>query len=278
VRLANKYFNEFYGLFLFVLENHSLKRYGGSFSENFYGLKRVPLSDKASRVKSLLFLVVLPYVRDKLDELHERLQHAAPRQKQMWTQIFFRFYPRFKSILNAVSLFFQVAYAFSYTTIPSLALFLARVRLERLSPDDLAAFETLPLHLKQSGILSRLWRIILSIPSVFGRMLSYGLFLVQFLEYFYSSDLSQQFSLEKPKPSAPPHPYKKVPETYVLSLDVDKCPICYKRRENDTALSVSGYVFCFKCINDYVRRERQCPVTYIPATREQLIRLYRDRA
>lgn len=61
----------------------------------------------------------------------------------------------------------------------------------------------------------------------------------------------------------------------ISQLETNKCPLCHKRRDNDTVLSVSGYVFCFACINNYVRQRRQCPVTGIPASPEQLIRLYR---
>ncbi|KAH7699125.1 PRX-12 protein [Aphelenchoides avenae] len=271
--LANKFFDELYALLLLLLENHYLKRYGGSFSENFYGLKRVALNASSlSRIKSLFYLVMMPYIRDKLDAFSEKLRDIPPRQRKLWSQYFLRFYPHLKTVLAAVALAFQVAYAFSYTTVPSLSLLLVGVRLERLTPQDIQSFEAIPLHLQKTGIIARLWRFLVSIPSVLGRLLSYGLFVVQFLEYFYNDDMSNKLSLGPQRAPAPPHPYK------VLSLDADKCPLCYRRRENDTALAVSGYVFCFKCINDYVRREGQCPVTFIPASHEQLIRLYRGRA
>lgn len=44
----------------------------GSFAENFYGLKRVLLNDKhltdSHRKLSFLYIVVLPYLRRKLEE------------------------------------------------------------------------------------------------------------------------------------------------------------------------------------------------------------------
>lgn len=126
-------------------------------------------------------------------------------------------------MLAAVALAFQVAYAFSYTTVPSLSLLLAGVRLERLTPQDIQSFEAIPLHLQKTGlvnlllyavkrvllrVIARLWRFLVSIPSVLGRLLSYGLFVVQFLEYFYNDDMSNKLSLGPQLAPAPPHPYK----------------------------------------------------------------------
>jgi peroxin-12 len=73
----------------------------------------------------------------------------------------------------------------------------------------------------------------------------------------------------------PVHPLQAMSEGEIIQMDAGKCPLCHKRRENDTVLSVSGYVFCFACINQYVRQRRECPITNIPASSEQLIRLYR---
>lgn len=89
----------FYGG-LFVIERHYLKHYGpsslptshsrnpltfldfpdGSFSENFYGLRRAPVTadgkapppTRAQKQASLFFLVIIPYLKDKLDQYYAR--------------------------------------------------------------------------------------------------------------------------------------------------------------------------------------------------------------
>ena len=48
----------------------------------------------------------------------------------------------------------------------------------------------------------------------------------------------------------------------------------FKKRQNDTALAVSGYVFCYSCIFNFVRMNGRCPVTLLPASTDQLIKLY----
>ncbi|KAK6019863.1 Pex2 / Pex12 amino terminal region, partial [Ostertagia ostertagi] len=65
---AHRYYDELYMLFDLILQNQYLKKYGASFSENFYGMKRVYLatgkspSDFRSRVRNLMLLVLWPYV------------------------------------------------------------------------------------------------------------------------------------------------------------------------------------------------------------------------
>ncbi|KHN86036.1 Putative peroxisome assembly protein 12 [Toxocara canis] len=60
---ANKWYDELYAIFDLLLQNHYLKRYGASFSENFYSIKRIALSTGSvpsqgiPRMKSLLILV-----------------------------------------------------------------------------------------------------------------------------------------------------------------------------------------------------------------------------
>ena len=39
-------------------------------------------------------------------------------------------------------------------------------------------------------------------------------------------------------------------------------------------LSVSGYVFCYACIKNYVLHEKKCPVTTLPADLNNLIRIF----
>ncbi|GFR80424.1 peroxisome assembly protein 12 [Elysia marginata] len=57
-------------------------------------------------------------------------------------------------------------------------------------------------------------------------------------------------------------------------VDYQICPLCMRVRANSTALSVSGYVFCYLCINEHVKKEKCCPITGYPATSEHLVKIY----
>ncbi|XP_064613368.1 peroxisome assembly protein 12-A-like [Liolophura sinensis] len=80
-----RYYEEAYTVLDLVLQNYFLKNYGGSFSENFYGLKRVSMSRDTSSSdphlsssqhwRSLLTLVFLPYLKQKMDHKFEELRN-----------------------------------------------------------------------------------------------------------------------------------------------------------------------------------------------------------
>ena len=55
-----------------------------------------------------------------------------------------------------------------------------------------------------------------------------------------------------------------------------QCPLCKKVCTNPTALSSSGYVFCYPCIYKYLNQHACCPVTHLPSASKQLVRLYVD--
>ncbi|VVC88291.1 unnamed protein product [Leptidea sinapis] len=77
---CGKYYDELYLLLDCFLQYHCLKHYAASFSECFYGLMRAPitpstefnsgarLSDRLEKC-SILFLVLIPYLRDKIETL-----------------------------------------------------------------------------------------------------------------------------------------------------------------------------------------------------------------
>ncbi|KAI8981117.1 Pex12 amino terminal region-domain-containing protein [Pilobolus umbonatus] len=91
LRIVNNH-EEFYAILMLLIEHHYLKDWGGSFAENFYGLKRVstshldgikfnspvnalssPALTRSEINQSLFILVGLPYVKCRLDLLYQRI-------------------------------------------------------------------------------------------------------------------------------------------------------------------------------------------------------------
>ncbi|KAJ2158789.1 ubiquitin-protein ligase peroxin 12 [Coemansia sp. RSA 552] len=84
IRVLN-WHEELYAAAMLLVERHYLRSYGGSFTEHFYGMKRV----RARRIRgdagltradmwgSLIFLVGLPLAKARLDQLYERLSGGA---------------------------------------------------------------------------------------------------------------------------------------------------------------------------------------------------------
>ncbi|KAK6759657.1 hypothetical protein RB195_021314 [Necator americanus] len=284
---ANNCYDELYLLFDLLLQNQYLKKYGASFSENFYGMKRIYQSSGSlphefnARIRSLIVLVLWPYVRDKLDKWHDiwidKIRFATMRTNDLRMKlgrIFVRFWPLIKALLTFTTTVLQLGYIINRSTVHSPFLWFAGVRLEKLTAEDLKSFERIPMHLQSSGILNRLWRFFLALPGIFSRLFGYGLFFVQFIDFIYNSDFGSQLKKKTFRGRVPPAPHRLLSESSVLMLETNKCPLCMQKRTNDTALSVSGYVFCYSCIYSHVEQFKECPVTGLPATTNELIRLY----
>ncbi|CAD5234281.1 unnamed protein product [Bursaphelenchus xylophilus] len=275
-----KWFDEFYAVVMLGMENHFLKKYGASFSENFYSMKRIfddqskTLPSDSERRRSLLFLVVLPYVESKLSAYKTKIENTDPNLRTPFMNMFYKIYPIFVKILGIISLVFLVLYGFGYSNIQSLPLFLLGAKLQRLTPEEMEAFEK-PVY-NESGVLGRVTRVFLQIPSWTGRLFSYVLFFKDVHEFMQTSNEEENKSFKYDIDFARPvHPSNLISQSQLAQMETDKCPLCHKRRQNDTVLSVSGYVFCFTCINSYVRSEKRCPITNLPTSHEQLVRLYR---
>ena len=53
-----------------------------------------------------------------------------------------------------------------------------------------------------------------------------------------------------------------------------KCLLCTKQMKNETVVKTTGYVYCYDCISDYVRREGKCPMSQARISLEHLQILY----
>ena len=52
------------------------------------------------------------------------------------------------------------------------------------------------------------------------------------------------------------------------------CAICKKSYRNPTLVTVSGYVYCFVCIEEYVKKYSKCPLSNLPCNNQNLARVY----
>lgn len=158
----------FYGA-LFIMEKHYLKYYDGSFSENFYGLKRcltsvdgksLPL--KSSHKKwSLFFLVGVPYLKDKLDRYYKDKFGNGPvdsdffrlppmpqdgdQDRPLRRNVIFRVllavfkvvWPIFNACYESLFFLYQLLYMYNYTTYYTPFLHWQGLTVKRLLMQDL---------------------------------------------------------------------------------------------------------------------------------------------
>ncbi|EFN57496.1 hypothetical protein CHLNCDRAFT_48657 [Chlorella variabilis] len=88
--------DELFFLLSMALDRQALAANGGSFAEGLYGLRRAPASGSSGgssrqpltdsqRSMSLILLTLVPFLRSKLDSLHQRLQQQQQQQQlQGW--------------------------------------------------------------------------------------------------------------------------------------------------------------------------------------------------
>lgn len=105
--------------------------------------------------------------------------------------------------------------------------------------------------------------------------LSVGVFFLQFLEWWYSSENQETIKSLTALPTPPPPVHLDYnSDSPLLPKMKTVCPLCRKNRVNDTVLATSGYVFCYRCVFHYVRSHQACPITGYPTEVQHLIKLY----
>ncbi|KAI9592004.1 Pex12 amino terminal region-domain-containing protein [Syncephalis fuscata] len=80
---VHHHFDELLLLVSWLVERHYLQHWASSFSENFYGLKRVIAAEQTKiwsskdTIQSLFYLIGIPYLKTKLDEAFDRARGGA---------------------------------------------------------------------------------------------------------------------------------------------------------------------------------------------------------
>ncbi|KAI0386035.1 Pex12 amino terminal region-domain-containing protein [Hypomontagnella monticulosa] len=173
-------FDELYALAMLIVERHYLRTRGGSFTENFYGLKRekalhaeipratarapelvretLKLSEK-DVWKNLAVMVALPYFKRKLDESHEieaprallganytRMPaNPTPKQRLMHYYKWFirNVYPSVHAAYYFSIIAFNLAYLFDSSKYHNPFMWLIGTRIRRMNGADFKAIEAL---------------------------------------------------------------------------------------------------------------------------------------
>lgn len=242
---------------------------------------------RSEHLRSLLFLVIMPYIKEKCDQAYEKMlsdpqsisRSQSESLKIRLCRVYLATYPVIHMMWRGTLLAYQLAYVFGKSLHHSPFLRLAGLLLLNLTPNDLEAFSqksdavTLMQLLKEKRLkkllLSLAVKSISSISLFLSTGLSIGIFFLQFLDWWYARDHDAMSLLALPKPDCP-----KQRIVSNLPKVVSICPLCNKVRTNDTVLAVTGYVFCYPCIFRYVKEKGCCPVTGYPVVADHLVRLF----
>ncbi|XP_058774699.1 peroxisome biogenesis protein 12 [Vicia villosa] len=332
------YEDESFSLLMLVLEAHSLRTADASFSESLYGLRRRPVNIKISndsddaaattsqlrrrqKLVSLVFLVVLPYLKSKLHSIYNK-EREARIQASLWgdenesydfeqnslvststldarASITTRITKRFQKIvgicyplLHAGTEGFQFAYQMLYlldaTGYYSLALHALGIHVCRASGQELMDASSRISKIRsreRERLRGPQW-----IKTLQGALLSCtytvldyaqtgliaAVFFFKMMEWWYQSAEERMSAPTVYPPPPPPPPPKVAKEGVQLPPDRTVCPLCLQKRVNPSVITVSGFVFCYACVFKFVTQYKRCPATMMPATVDQIRRLFHD--
>ncbi|BAF26723.1 peroxisome biogenesis protein 12 [Oryza sativa Japonica Group] len=343
------YEDEFFALLMAVLESHSLRTTDGSFSESLYGLRRRPVkvsvkrsssgaesNDKAydsvlrkrQKVLSVVFLVVLPYFKSKLQSIYNK-EREARLQASLWGQGDVRFdeadlvsdqgetsqaqveattgevsnmarikknfaaligvcYPWIHATNEGLSFAYQLLYLLDGTAFYSPALHALGLHVCRATGQELMESSSRVSRIRNRELerlrgppwLKTMQRVLLNCMYTSLDYAQTGLiaavFFFKMMEWWYQS-AEERMSAPTVYPPPPPPPLPKVAKDGLpLPPDRTLCPLCCQKRNNPSVLSASGFVFCYSCIFKSVSQHKRCPITLMPATVEQIRRLFHD--
>ncbi|XP_054022541.1 peroxisome assembly protein 12 [Dryobates pubescens] len=296
-----RWFDEVYVVLDLLLQQHCLARCSASFSENFYGLKRITLGDcrqqplataglpKRQHWKSLLLLVLVPYLKGKLEKLVSSLRdedeysiHPPSSPWKRFYRAFLAAYPFVNMTWEGWFLIQQLCYILGKAQHHSPLLRLAGVRLVRLTAEDIQALEKRSAAAPSSQALSIKSRVQSAARKALGGAafslstgLSVSIFFLQFLDWWYSSENQETIKSLTALPTPPPPVHlDHAAASALLPEPKTVCPLCRKTRVNATALSTSGFVFCYRCIYSHVKAHQSCPVTGYATELQHLVKLY----
>ncbi|PIA15299.1 hypothetical protein COEREDRAFT_93301 [Coemansia reversa NRRL 1564] len=322
VRALN-WHEELYAAVMLMVERHYLRNYGGSFTEHFYGMKRVRTGklgggDSMTRGdvwRSLAFLVGLPLVKSRLDQLYEResggeaarlLGGAFARHSDLqadsvaedttnarWRRLqtfklaigrlFRQYYPHANFVYHMATMVYYVAYMFDRTGYNSPWLHILGLHVRRMSAADYRAMDargpaTSSLAAAPNGSALRATRNLVA-RVLFGGLdfLKVLLPLSIFFYRFLEWWYRSDFHKRIQQTPVPPPPLPLRPHVDGVALPEDQslCAICEKPRTNP-AMVPSGYVFCYPCIHRHILDSGRCPITLARARLEDIRKLYSD--
>ncbi|CAN8260471.1 unnamed protein product [Cochlearia groenlandica] len=342
------YEDEFFAALMLILEGHSLRTTDASFAESLYGLRRKSLRlrlrkenvradsgeeirhsglEKRQRILSVVFLVVLPYLKSKLHAIYNKEREARLRESLWGTEEqgfdeadFFtgeesivlretsenqelsvriqiatkikKFiavcYPWIHASSEGLSFTYQLLYLLDATGFYSLGLQALGIQVCRATGKELMDTSSRISKIRNNERdrlrgppwLKKVQGALLSCSYTVLDYAQTGLiasvFIFKMMEWWYQS-AEERLSAPTVYPPPPPPPAPRVAKEGIpLPTDRTLCALCLQKRANPSVVTVSGFVFCYSCVFKYVSKYKRCPVTLIPASVDQIRRLFHD--
>mmetsp|Transcript_13933 Transcript_13933/g.33715 ORF Transcript_13933/g.33715 Transcript_13933/m.33715 type:complete len:359 (-) Transcript_13933:194-1270(-) len=295
---------------VFGLEWRCLSLYNASIGEYMYGLERSQYSvaDASSmtalqrveiakgaqagklrltvkqKLVSILWSIVLPLLRAHLDERYKAARRSATPRSEPQTlseqlrSLLLQVYPYVSTLYQAVHVCYQCLYLVNATDFWSPGLHQQRLSLRRRGP-EFEADAGFALDKKKDWDAARVASLIRGGLAAALKHSFFGfVYSLQALQWWYQREsVLQPFEPKQPPPAPPTRPplWSDGMQQVFLPQDKRVCGLCRKLRTNPAA-SASGFVFCYPCLLQYVRKHHQCPLTRLPMEPDRVRRVFED--
>jgi len=280
-------FDEVYAFCSLLLEFNYLQKHDSLLSEHLYGMCRAKLEKQTKKLHSLsqkdrnialLIVVMVPYLKSKLDNICNRLkeesqQNPGNHQTQSFLdrakKCYVAVYPVLHVAFEGSFFIFEWLYLLGKSPHFSPTLMIAGQVVRRLNADDLVLVGESD---QGGGALERVADHMVR----WGRAgLIVGVITFKLLEWWHRGVQSGELTNGQRELQIIPPPQPIAPSSHGIPLLRDKslCPICHQQRRTPT-IAPSGYVFCYSCITNYIREHNCCPVTLLPCKEENLRKIY----
>lgn len=299
---VNNYFHEWFDLLLKgAVEWYHISRYNSTFVDKFYGLKRFNSTNKvlvraqatslaaaktnywpsgltlSSKQRRILFLekIILPYLRQKLDEFHSQyvaqsaFSTIKPNKLKAW--IIEQGYPLVKKILYLLNLLTKLFFLSGKIGSVSFLDYLFNIEFTRITqplepPLAKIANGEGKNRLPRQNLYS-LWHQCSRALTKCSQILSYSgsqvfpafIFMLRVYQWWTTQDLTAKLQrklndVDKDIPRAGN-------SSDVSYRSTEMCPICQKHIQNPAVLE-TGFAVCYPCATEYLpKNEGRCPVT-----------------
>ena len=218
------------------------------------------------------FKVIIPYIKQKISKVYNEILSALNIYQQRLsaegsaasadsTQETMKFIislsNRIRIMYDALEFLLKVLYMLNVTEGSSIWQYLAGIRLRRSvnESDSNGGFFGAIFGRQYSDAFTRF----------FGVML-FGLRIANV--WFQQQTHDETISSKKVPMSIPKAPVKS--NAFKNSF----CPLCNATLSTPTVLPACGLAFCFKCIYKYVVDNGCCPITKLPASSKDLVKLF----
>lgn len=246
-----------------IIEYNYIRAYNASYAEHLFNLVRfrgVNNSKIQQVVPSVICLTVIPYLQRKLDKYFEDLNYKETRTANELRRI--RIYRLLTRSGLFIDLLCMLMFAGGQSRFHNILNMIADITLKGRGP----------IEIEMTTFGERASK---TIADLLGRMLTVGSYMVQFLDYWNTHKSSTPLFVASAKIPKPPR-RDDLPYTDDSSSSI--CLICEHVRQNECALSNTGYVFCYSCIYRYVKSKHRCPMTGNPATVDNIVKLFTTSA